>query len=310
MSGFVKNINVRIGALLIASIIGVILGLTKSVSSFIDFAGTTVIFGMMAGVGLILSEVSIKLAKQELRIGIISIIGAIAIWIISHDVVYTIAVSVLLSSLDFCIFQKRAVDMSALFNNVEKHVETSNWRIWKKEYWKEFVIVKPKFNLATIFAALGFISLNIGSNISFGNITSNIAGVEPRTDVLTIINSIADIPSIMFGGMPIEAIISGTAAAPYPLYAGILMMLVTAILLLTGMITKIAKYIPSQSISGFLLIIGFALTLVPNLHLVAQSNNPMEGIVAASVTMITKNAFLGIIAGITVKIMGSLIWIV
>jgi AGZA family xanthine/uracil permease-like MFS transporter len=74
--------------------------------------------------------------------------------------------------------------------------------------------------------------------------------------------------------------------------------------------TKIGRYVPSQSIAGFLLIIGFSLTLVPNLNAVASSESPLEGIVAASVTMLTNNAFIGMVAGVIVKITGSLFGLV
>ena len=54
------------------------------------------------------------------------------------------------------------------------------------------------------------------------------AGVTPNFDAITVINSIADIPSVLFGGMPLEIIISGTCATHWPLLAGILMMVLRA----------------------------------------------------------------------------------
>ncbi len=304
VSGLIKDFRARLGALLIASIVGILLGVTGAISYIVDFAGETIIFGMMSGVGLILADVSLTLAKQEKRIGIISMISAILIWIFTHDVVYTISVSVIVSTFDFCLLQKRRVDLYT--NDSNEEYESQNWRFWKRDYWSDFKILKPKFNFIAIVGGLGIICLNIGTNISFGKITSGIARVPSKLDALTVINSAADIPSIMFGGMPIEAIISGTAAAPWPILAGIVMMFISGCLIFAGLMTKIGKYVPAQSIAGFLLIIGFALTLVPNLQLVANSDSPLEGIVAASVTMLTKNAFLGVTTGILVKFTGNL----
>ncbi|HHX68821.1 MAG TPA: xanthine/uracil permease [Gallicola sp.] len=302
MSGMIKDFRSRIGSLLIASVFGIIIGLTGLVSKFVDFAGTSVIYGMMAGVGLILAEISFKLTKEEKRTGLISIIVALIVWALTKDVVYTIAASVAFATLDFCLLQKRRVEFEV--------DESTEWRFWKKSYWSDFELVKPKFNLAAIYGALGLICLNIGTNISFGNITAGMADVNLHVNALTIINSVADIPSIMFGGMPLEAIISGTAAAPWPLYAGIIMMIISGVLLLTGLMSKLSKFIPAQSIAGFLLVIGFAVTLVPNLILVSGSDAPIEGIIAASVTMITKNPFIGIVCGIIFKLLGSPLWIV
>jgi len=41
--------------------------------------------------------------------------------------------------------------------------------------------------------------LNIGTNIAFGNITAGFAGTTQNMDHLTVINSLADIPSVLFG---------------------------------------------------------------------------------------------------------------
>jgi AGZA family xanthine/uracil permease-like MFS transporter len=310
MSGLIKNLNVRVAALLIASAVGIFLGATGLLSRIVDFSGTTVISGMMAGVGLILASVGVSLAKQELRTGIISMVSAVAVWILSHDVVYTIAASVFISSLDYCVLQKRRVSLEDVAKEAGIDAESANWKFWTKEYWADFKLIRPRFTPGAVMGGLGFICLNIGSNISFGNITASIAGVQPKLNALSVINSLADVPSILFGGMPIEAIISGTAGAPWPVAAGIAMMAVSGALLLTGLMTKIGGYVPSQSIAGFLLIIGFSLTLVPNLSAVAASESPLEGIVAGSVTMLTNNAFIGMLAGIIVKVTGNLFGLV
>ncbi|MDR0424998.1 MAG: xanthine/uracil permease [Clostridiales Family XIII bacterium] len=303
LSGLIKNMGERVAALLIAAAVGIFLGATGSVSWIVSIAGDSAVNGMMAGVGYILAMVGITMCKEERRVGLISMFSAFAIYIVSHDLVYTIAGSVLLSSLDFAILQGRRVDLNEIAKNAGSEPESEEWRFWRKEYWADFKILKPKFGLPAFFAGLSFICLNIGSNISFGNITSSIAGQTPKLDALSFINSLADIPSILFGGAPIEAIISGTAAVPDvggingAWLAGILMMLVSGILLLLGVIGKLGKYIPAQSIAGFLFIIGFNVTLVPDLKLAFASGDPVAAAVAAGVTIISKNAFYGLAAG-------------
>ena len=309
MSGLVKDLNVRVAALLIASAVGVFLGATGLLSRLVEFSGTTVISGMMAGVGVILAGVGVTLAKQEKRVGVISIVVAVVVYSLTRDVVYTIAASVFLSSVDYCLLQRRRVSLADVAREAGIDAESTNWRFWTKEYWSDFELVRPKFTAGAVLAGLGFICLNVGSNISFGNITSSIAGVEPKLNELSFVNSIADVPSVLFGGMPLEAIISGSAAAPWPVAAGIVMMVVSGALLLTGLMTKIGKYVPSQSIAGFLIIIGFSLTFVPNFGAVSSSETPLEGIVAAGVTVLTNNAFVGILTGVIVKFTGTLVGI-
>jgi len=158
--------------------------------------------------------------------------------------------------------------------------------------------------------ALSLVMLNIGANISFGGITASIAGTTQNFDHLSIINSLADFPSSLFGGPPIEAIISGTAGAPWPVACGIVFMLVTGVLVLTGVIDRLGKYLPSQSIAGFLLVIGFALTFAPNLSAVAGSDDPMSGYIALGVTAWSKNPFLGMVVGIIVRYLGAYVGLV
>ena len=179
--------------------------------------------------------------------------------------------------------------------------------------------MKPKFSLYAIMFALAFISLNIGTNIAFGNITAGFAGEAQNMDHLTVINSLADIPSVIFGGAPVGAIISATAAAPWPVMAGVIMMLLCALLLLLGLMTKAVKYVPVQAIAGFLFIIGFFSTFVPNLrnvfflgpppHLnLNPYTTPMasaEAAVAMAITALTKNPFLGLVAGVLVRYIGG-----
>lgn len=293
VSGEIKEPRDRITALLIAATIGVIFGFTGLTTKIVEFAGTTVIYGMMAGVGLILCVTSATMFKTDWRTCLISLVAAIGMYMLTKDVVYTIAVSVLLSVLDFTILRKKRVE---IIDN-----ESTEWRFWRKEYWSDFKLVKPRFTVWTILGALSLVCLNIGSNISFGTISAGMAEVTPNFDTIAVINSLADIPSVMFGGMPLEVIISGTCATHWPLLAGILMMVISGILLFCGVMNKLSKWVPAESICGFLFVIGFSLTLVPNLMSVVNSENPIEGVVAAAVTMITKNAFLGIVAGILTK---------
>jgi AGZA family xanthine/uracil permease-like MFS transporter len=313
LSGLIKDMGERVAALLIAAVIGITLGATGMLGKIVSFAGDSTVNGMMAGVGYILAMVGISMVGQEKRTGLISMISAFLIYVLTGDLVYTIAGSVLLSSLDFVFGQKRRVDLNQIAIDSGSEPESEEWRFWRKEYWGDFKLLKPKFGLPALLSGLSFICLNIGSNISFGNITSSIAGQEPNIDALSVINSLADVPSILFGGAPIEAIISGTAAAPDlgsingPWLAGILMMAVSGILLLLGVIGKLGKYIPAQSIAGFLFIIGFNVTLVPDMKAAFAAGDPVAAAVAAGVTIISKNAFYGLVAGTVVYQLPQLI---
>jgi len=305
-----KNLRNNISAILLAAVLMIALGLAGGVSKIADFAGAAVVAGMMSGVGLILAGVSWDMLGQERRtalISIISAIGAYALFLNSpNKVVWTIFISVVVSTADFLLLQKRRVVLSEVIEEGREHFEMSNeWRFWKKEYWSDFKIIKPTLNVAVVLGALSLVMLNIGANISFGGITASIAGTTQNFDHLSIINSLADFPSAIFGGPPIEAIISGTAGAPWPVFCGIAFMFITGILVLLGFVGRLGKYLPSQSIAGFLLVIGFALTFAPNLSAVTQSDESMSGYIALGVTAWSKNPFLGMVAGVLVRYLGA-----
>ena len=310
-----KNLRDNVSSILLAALLMVILAAFGGVSKISDFAGVAIISGMMSGVGLILAGVSLDMFSQDKRTTLVSIVTAIAAYAIffnsPNKVVWTIFISVIVSTADFLLLQKRRVDVSASVEEGRQYMEmSSEWRFWKREYWKDFKIIKPRVNVNVILGALSLVMLNIGANISFGGITASIAGTTQNVDHLSIINSLADFPSALFGGPPIEAIISGTAGAPWPVACGIAFMFATGILVLVGVIGRLGKYLPSQSIAGFLLVIGFALTFAPNLSAVAGSDDSMSGYIALGVTAWSKNPFLGMVAGIAIRYFGSYIGLV
>ena len=310
-----KNLRNNVSSILLAAVLMVIIGLCGGVNLIADFAGPAVVAGMMSGVGLMLAGVTFDMFGQEKRTTIVSVVSALIAYMIflndGNKVVWTIFISVVVSTLDFLFLQKRRIDMSTLVEEGREAVEmSSEWRFWKKEYWSDFKVIKPVMNMGVIMGALSIMMLNVGANISFGGITASIAGTTQNYDHLSIINSLADVPSALFGGPPIEAIISGTAGAPWPVMCGVVFMLATAVLILTGVIGRLGKYLPAQSISGFLFVIGFMMTFVPNLTACVGSEGSMSGFTALGVTALTKNPFLGMVAGILVKFFGSFVGLV
>lgn len=307
-----KDLRNNVSSILLATVLMVILGLCGGITRIADFAGTAVVSGMMSGVGLMLAGVSWDMFKQEKRITLVSMVSALIAYALSindaNNVVWTIFVSVAVSTADFLFLQKRRVDLTTVVEQGRKPVEMSGeWRIWKREYWRDFKPIKPVLNLTVVLGALSIMMLNIGANISFGGITASLAGMSQNFDHLSIINSLADVPSALFGGPPIEAIISGTAGAPWPVACGIVFMLLMGILILVGLVGRLGRYLPAQSISGFLLVIGFALTFAPNLATVSASDNSMSGYIALGVTSWSKNPFLGMVVGILVRYFGAYI---
>jgi AGZA family xanthine/uracil permease-like MFS transporter len=339
VSNFVKNANERVAALIIATVVMVPLGIFGVVSTVVDFAGPPVIFGMMAGVGLMVAGISIDIFKQDKRTGAVAFIFALLTWWQTvgnpHQLVYVIAVSVTAATLDFLFLQKDPVSgqrgRRVNLKNIAKEngftsdmpedmEEDENYRFWKKEYWQGFKITKPRFSFMSVYYAFAFVCISLGTIIAFGNITAGMAGVPNPVDKLTVINGLVDIPTVLFGGMPIEVIISATANSPWPVLAGILMMTLLGFLLLFGLVSRLIKFLPAQSIVGFLFIIGFFSTFRPNLvnafntalasdgvTATLHTGNTSQAAAALLITAVTKNPFLGLAAGVLVRYIGTAI---
>lgn len=275
-----KNKRERISMIFYGAVAMTLIGLFGLLTKMVDFIGPNIAAGMMAGVGLMLSKAAVEMFKKDKTIGAVSGISAVIIYSFTQNLVYTITVSVILSCIVGRYFK---VDDNIIVAEKEK-IERQ----------------KLTMNVSVLRGALGLVCLNIGSNISFGAITGSMANTEVNIDHLSVISSVADMVSSYFGGAPVESIISATGSAPHALWAGIAMMIIMGLILIFGLLPKIGKYVPTTSISGFLLVLGIMVT-VPGNAASAVSGNPMVGGITMGVTAIA-DPFLGMLAGIVARL--------
>ena len=313
----------RVMALLLAAVGSTILGLTGAISWVIEFAGPSVIAGMMAGVGLMLAQVGVDFVTDKQKgnfiVGSTSLISALVIFALfstpaspftsTHALVYTVAGSVALSTLVYWLVpaaRKGAKPDDATTN------DTEDFKFWQKKYWTggEWSIVKPKLSIAAILSALALICLGIGITTSFGTINTNMVpeavtiGTQ-NFDHLMLITGLADFIGVIFGGMPLEPIISATAATAWPVLAAFVLMVALGVLCILGVVLKLCKYLPAQSIAGFLVVIGVFSTFVLNVRNANFAADMPSAAIALGVTALTKNPFIGMVAGILVRGIGQ-----
>ena len=317
LAGKTEERSERVAALLISSVLMALLGLTGAISAAVEFAGPAIMAGMMAGVGLMLMGVGVDFIsdkqKGNIGVGLVSLISAFATYMFafgpenphlhSNRLVYTVAVSVLSSTIYYLIFQRKAIQTALSI----PEGETENGQFWTKAYWQadDWKIVKPKITIKSMLAAAALICLGVGITTSFGAINAGMAGVEQNFDHLTLVSGIAGFASELFGGMPLETIISGTAAAPWPVLGNVAVLVTLGVLLIIGVVTKISKYMPTQSIAGFLIVIGLFATFLPQIRNDGfASDIPVAGVTMA-VTKLTNNPFVGILAGLATRAIGS-----
>lgn len=251
----------------------------------IKFIGPAILNGMMAGVGITLAKVGIDMIKANKLVGGVSIASAILTFFISDNLVYTIVASVFISSLAW-IFIKKSKNKDAKEEEVDLRYE-------------KLIPLKLKLNLNVIRSVLALITMQIGGNIAYASITGSLANRPTNVDYVTLYSGLGDAVSAFFGGGPVEAIISGTAVAPSPVISGVIMMLIMAAVLFAKLLPKIAKYVPSESIAGFLLVLGAIIVFPENIGL-GIAANPLVAGVTTIVTAGT-DPFVGMLSGIVVR---------
>lgn len=316
--------HVMIYAVILAGIAGVILGSLGLISAIVDFIGPSIQYGMMTGVGIILAIVALDLIKENRIIGIVSSAVAFIVFFATIDdpssIIYALAASVVVSVVvaRFVKFDPILPDQSrekfslilplrnlgSLFRKFQTD-EDVPVGVGKKA--KVIKLLTRNDKILLVRAALALIALRLGTGIAYPAINTDIAGIDTVTgsghnifDVNSIIAGISGASSAFFGGVPLEPIISGTAASPNPVFSAALMMGLAAVILLLGWVGKIAKYIPIQAVTGFLLLLG-ALIIFPENAPLAMQENPLVGGVTAVVTGATMDPFIGMIAGLITK---------
>lgn len=287
-----RNIRERLSMVFWEGTILLVIGLLGVFTKIVNFIGPVITNAMMAGVGIILARVAIDMTRRNPWIGGVSIATAVLTYYITpnpaNKLVFTIVASVLVATV-IAVVKKQRSDLCC------------------DDAREKFIFQKPIINTNVIRGTLGIVTLNIGANIAFGNITAKtIAKSDINLDHLTIISSVADMASSLFGGGPVQSIISATGAAPHPLLAAVLMMSLMAVILLAKLLPKIGRYVPNESIAGFLLVLGAIVTVPINASLALQSGVGTPDTIVGGVTMVVTaitDPFLGMVAGLVVKML-------
>lgn len=277
-----RNMRERLSMIFFGASMMLVIGLFGLLEKIVDFIGPVITNGMMAGVGIMLAKVAFDMIKNDRIIGMSSLIVAIGTYMMTEDLVYTILFSVVISSV------------------VARFTETSSPlpQLENEKLKLQKLVVNP----IVIRGALAMVTLNIGANIAFGKINGDIANQEVNVDHLTVISSIADMVSAIFGGAPVEVVISATSQAPHAVLAGVIMMVMMGVILLAGLLPKIGKYIPSSTIAGFLFVLGAIVTLPTNATaaISAGGSDSIVGSMTMVVTALT-DPFLGMLAGLIIE---------
>jgi len=298
-----NNMKERLSLIFWGAALLLIVSLLGMNEALVAFIGPLVVTSMMAGVGIMLANVSVDLFKSEKWTGGVSAISALIVWFWTKDLAQTIIWSVIASTAFYVLLkfnaelrEKLGVEIEEIKVDQSREKFTTGNIQW--DFWT---------NRNIVIGALSLACLNIGANISFGKITGSIAGADTNIDHLAIYSSLADMGSAFFGGGPVEAIISGTAAAPALVIASCIMMGIMAVILLSKALPWIGQYVHRASIAGFLFVLGVFVTFATNIAGAISIGGDFAGpygfgpagmVIGASAFVTAKfNPFYGLVAG-------------
>ena len=285
---FSKDRNERASMVLYAGALIFVLGITGLIGTTMDFVGTTILSAVMAGVGIMLFRISIDMVREDVLPAILSIATAFPVYLISKNLIYTVIACILLSTVVWNIVNREKI-------RAKQSPDLSK---------EKFQLIKLKFNSKVLRGSLALFTLMLGGIISDGMLTAKLAGINGSPDSMSLYVGLANIFSGLFGGTSLGTIISGTGSAPDPLLSGVLVMGIIVVLLAFKVIPRVSRFIPSQSLAGFLCVLG-SLVVFPENAATALSASPAIASVAMLVTAIL-DPFLGMCAGILMRLLLSL----
>ncbi len=281
---------------LVAGVVGIILGLTGVFTELVDFIDGPILYGMMTGVGVILSMVAYDLLKENKAVGIVSVVtAAITYLYFSKDdngLIYALAVSV------------GAGLIVARFTKYERlEADTERERIRMIPLNRFRFLLNP----TVIRGALALLALRTGTSIAYTSVNSDLASVEPTFDKTNIIAGTSGAVSALFGGPPIDPVIVSTSSGPNPVTAAGIYMFAAAALVLLRLLPKFAMYAPVSVISGLLFVIGAMITVPSNIGSVVTEDDPFSGPATLVATAASFDPFLGMSVGIVVRFFGDIL---
>ena len=278
---------------MLAGIIGAVLGFLGVYGAIVDFIGEAIQGGMMVGAGLILAIVSFDMLKENWKIGIVSAGVAYILFIFVPSPEWGLIIALAGSVVAGIIMGRVLGEFEPVVSKPE--IEKISFIPHSMKDIKHY-ITQP----TVIRATLAILALRTGTSIAYGGIDSEIlAKVQANPDAVNITSGIASLFSGMFGGANVEPIISATAGAPHPVASGVILLVLMGVILLCGLLPKVGKWVPTQSVVGFLLVLSTMIIIPENLPILLK--DPVPGAVAAGVTAAAIDPFLGMLVAILVR---------
>ena len=289
---------------LLSAIPSIILGVTGLYSDFVNLLNVSVIAGIIAGVGIILTRVGFTYLEQKMATTSVSIIAGVVTYLITNDLVPVIIAAVVTGSLaDRFLperFQKRGEEKDergGQKGNGTKEggkQEDDEEKGEKNRFGLMSLDLKAMIARPVLIGAFSLFALRTGAVVSYGTVNAELANQPANLDLVTLMAGMGSLVSALAGGAPVETTPAPMAAASDPVLSTALFMAIMAGVTLSGLVGRLGRYIPLEAIAGFLVVLGIFVIIPQQLPNLVE--DPLPGATALAVTALS-NPFYGIIAG-------------
>ena len=280
---FGRDRQERLAICTCAGIITAIFGATGIIGSVVAFIGDDILYGIMAGVGIMLTSVSIKMVKDNFKLGGISMAAGILTYLLTSNIIYTTVTAIAIPGVIWNIVHRDEV----------KNAPPADFSL------ERLTLNRCKFHPSMIRGILALTTLLLGGVISGAAINASLAGGTADFNAVTLYAGLATALSPLFGGAPAGVVVVGTASAPSPMLSGVLLMVVMTAVMLAKLTPRLKRILPSECVAGLLFVLG-AFVIFPDNAAASLQMSPLIGgttmLVAAMV-----DPFVGMCAGVIMR---------
>lgn len=280
---FGKNREERLAICMLAGIIVTILGATGAIGTVVSFIGDDILYGIMAGVGIMLTSVSIKMVRDNVKLGSISMAAGVITYLLTSNIIYTTVTAIAIPGILWNILHRQEIKAAPA-----------------ADYSREkFKITKFKFHPSMIRGILAITTLLLGGIISGAAINASLAGGTANFNAVTFYAGLATILSPLFGGAPAGVVVTGTASAPAPILSGVILMGIMTVAMLVKLTPRLKRILPSECVAGLLFVLG-AFVIFPDNAAASLQTAPLIGGTAMLITAMV-DPFIGMCAGVLMR---------
>lgn len=184
LSRLSEDRNERLTITVCSSAFVFLLGVTGILGRIVTFIGDGAIYSLLAGMGVMVCKVAVDMLGDDKKTGLASIASAVAMYWLTADLVYTVAVSCIVSVVLFRFVFKGG------------HADAPTHAALK------LLLLRPRFNVRVVKGVFSLAAMQLASIIAYSTVNNDLAGISGGLDSVSAILGVSGLVSGMMSGSP------------------------------------------------------------------------------------------------------------